>query len=355
MHQFAFEWANPQALHWLWALPLLVLIYAIAWHQRNNALRRIAQPQLLWHLTAGVHLPRYALKVALVTGGIALMILSLARPRIASEPTVVRVRGINVLFALDVSNSMLAEDVHPNRLMVAKDQIRALVERLDSARIGLIVFAGTAHQICPLTTDYDAFEVLLDAADTSMVQMQGTSFSELTMRAVWAFERAERWGQDANEGTHKRPMQKRILVVVSDGEDQGSNLERTIERLKENNICVYALCIGTSSGVRIPMRDANGRWIGYKRDRRGKVVITRAHPEVLTRLAKATNGAYYQLDDSAFDIGQLADTIRAERKDTMLAREYRKRRELFPIPLALSIALLCVEWLIAGYSGRKRA
>lgn len=342
-------------LHWLWILPLLVLIHAIAWRQRTNALRRIAQPQLLWHLTPAVHLPRYVLKAALVIGSVALMILALARPRIASEPTVVRVRGVNVLFALDVSNSMLAEDVLPNRLMVAKDQIRALIERLEGARIGLIVFAGTAHQICPLTIDYDAFDVLLDAADTSMVQVQGTSLSELTMRAVWAFERAQRWVQNADEDARKRPLQQRILVIASDGEDQDGDLERAIERLKENNIRVYALCIGTSTGARIPLRDANGRWIGYKRDRQGRAVITRVHPEVLTQLARATNGACYQFEDGAFDIGQLANTIRAARKGTVLTREYRKRRELFPIPLMLSIVLLCAEWLIAGYSRRKGA
>ena len=220
-----------------------------------------------------------AAKSVLILLAVAFLILALARPQFGTRLETVRSEGQDVMVALDVSRSMLAEDVAPNRLERARLEIMRILQRLDGDRIGLVAFAGNAFVQSPLTVDYGAAALFLNAMDTGLIPIQGTNLGEALSVALDAFE----------EGTRDH----RVLIVVTDGEDHEGEIEGALERALDEGVQIHTVGIGSLEGVPIPEFTASGERSGFIRDDDGAVVTTRLDESTLERVAQATGGRYF--------------------------------------------------------------
>ena len=233
-----------------------------AWHDAaERDLRFLADRHLLDRLTASVNRSGRAIKTGLLLIAITLLITALARPQFGSRVETVRREGQDILIALDLSASMVAEDVAPNRLDKAKFAIADLINRLEGDRVGLVAFAGNAFVQCPLTVDYGAATLFLNAMAPDMMSVQGTNLGQALSVAMDAFSETDR--------------RHRVLVVITDGEDHENQMEEAVDRAVEEGVRLYPVGIGSTEGVPIPELNTEGRAQGFKRDRDGAVVTTR--------------------------------------------------------------------------------
>lgn len=304
--------------------------------RRRTRLASFASARLIPGLTASVSGLRRGIKATLVILGLSAVVLSLARPQWGFDWEENKGRGIDIMIALDVSRSMLAEDVLPNRLERAQLSIRDFVERIKGDRVGLVAFAGRAFLQCPLTLDYSAFNQTLDALDTETVPTQGTDIAAAINEAAAAF---------ADEDN------LRTIVIITDGEDlEAKGVQRAREAADEN-VRIFTVGVGTESGARIPIYSENGAK-DYVRDEAGNVVETKLEEETLERVAAATGGFFVRLGstgkglDYVYTSG-LESVPRAERE----GRRIRVPHEQFQWFLAAGFVLLFIEAMIGT---RKR-
>jgi len=322
----------PHLLYGLALLPLLALLFLASHQARRRRLARLITPER--GAAFGVRpLPlRRRLRGLILFVCLGLLIAALARPQWGDKVEEVTSRGLDLMVCLDCSTSMLAEDLKPSRLARAKHAVERLLAKLSGDRIGIVAFAGTAFPQCPLTVDYGAARMFLDLLDPSMFESQGTDLAAAVTTAVEGLKKG-------GEGAH-------VILLLSDGEGHGSNLKRAIQAAKGAGIRVYTVGMGTPGGAPIPLRDADGKLAGYKKDRRGEVVLTRLVPDDLARLALETGGAYFQAAPGDTEMGevvtQMAGLARAERS-AHLAVHHQERYLVFVLP-ALLLLLLDGAW-----------
>ncbi len=324
--------AHPHLLYGLGLLPLLALLFLASQQARRRRLARLITRER--GEAFGVRsLPlRRRLRALVLLVSVGLLTGALARPQWGDKVEEVTSRGLDLMVCLDCSTSMLAEDLKPSRLARAKHAVARLLANLSGDRIGIVAFAGTAFPQCPLTIDYGAARMFLDLLDPSMFESQGTDLAGAVTTAVRALEKG-------GEGAH-------VILLLSDGEGHGGKVERAIEAAKGAGIRVYTVGMGTAGGAPIPLRGAGGTLAGYKKDRRGEVVITRLVPDDLARLAVETGGAYFQATPGDTEMGevvaQMAGLARAERS-AHLTVQRQERYLLFLLP-ALALLLLDAAW-----------
>ncbi|MBW2328069.1 MAG: VWA domain-containing protein [Deltaproteobacteria bacterium] len=304
--------------------------------RRKKELQQFASAHLLAGLTRNVSIPRRQMKNILLVLGLVCLFVALARPQYGNRWVEVKRKGIDILIGIDVSKSMLARDISPNRLERAKLAIRDFVARLEGDRIGLLPFAGTSFLMCPLTTDYDAFNASLDALDVNTIPKGGTDIGAAIREADNIL---------TNEANHK------IFVLVTDGEDLSEDGLKAAEEAKAQKMTVYTIGVGTPKGELVPQPgDASGKFI---KDREGNFITSRLDEKILTKIAEATGGLYVPLGN----MGQGFDTI-YQQKLVMVPKEVhgeRKRKvpiERFPWPLGTAILLLSADFLITGRKSR---
>lgn len=235
-----------------------------------------ASERLLPELARTVSKTKILLKKALTIFGVLAVFAALARPQWGYRWEETKTRGIDIIFAIDTSNSMLAEDVKPNRLERAKLAVLDLVNILEGDRIGIVAFSGQAFLQCPLTLDYDAFRMSLEALDTEVIQRGGTNIAAAIDESEVAF---------SDTSNHK------IIVLISDGEELESSAMDKAKQAKERGVTIYTLGVGNAKGEFIPVRDENGRLTNLK-DENGNLVKSRLNEEVLTKIAEETGGFY---------------------------------------------------------------
>lgn len=306
--------------------------------RRKNELGKFVAPKLLAGLTNNVSSSRRRWKNMLFVCGLACLFLALARPQYGERWIEVRRKGIDILIGVDVSNSMLAQDIKPSRLGRAKLAIRDFVAQLEGDRVGLLPFAGTAFLMCPLTTDYEAFNASLTTLDAGSIPKGGTDIGL-----------AIRQGGEvlSNEANHK------IFVLVTDGEDLSEEALKAAEQAKEQNMTVYTIGVGTPEGELIPV--SQGQEGGFIQDKQGNFITSRLDEQTLTALAETTGGLYVPLGN----MGQGFDTIYQEKLALVPEEEHGQRRrkipiERFPWPLGVAVLLLSMDFLITGRrSGRS--
>lgn len=254
-------------------IALLFLIY-VFWQKRTQ--QKFAQPRLFKLLAPQRSVFKLWLKFLLLILSISCFIIALANPKIGTKVETVKRQGVDIVFALDVSKSMLAEDIAPNRLEKAKQIISEILNELVSDRVGIIGYAGSAFPQLPITTDYGAAKTFLQAMNTDMVSSQGTAVADAIDMASTYYDRDE--------------TTNRILVIVGDGEDHGNKADDAIERAIENNIKIFTINVGTVKGDRIPIRTNRG--VTYKKDQNGETVITKADKMTLKRIADKGDGVF---------------------------------------------------------------
>ncbi len=339
------QFGNPTAFWLLVLAPVLVLFLVWAFRARRRALEQFAGPPLGDKLAASVNRVARRWKAVFLVVAVFFAILALAQPRWGFEWREVKHKGVDVFVLLDVSKSMLAEDVRPNRLAQAKFAVEDLLNRLEGDRIGLIAFAGTAFVQCPLTVDYEAFRLTLRDADPQIIPRGGTVISAAIRTALKAFEAGE--GRD------------RAMVLITDGEQTEGDALAAAEEAARTGVHIYAIGVGTAEGELIPVREKaspegfRGKPVDFLKDHEGKVVKSRLDEETLKQLALKTGGIYVRSAAGDFGIDTIYDKgiAQLQRKEYE-ARLQKRYFERFPWPLGMAFALLALESFV---SDRRKA
>lgn len=274
------------------------------------------------------------MKRLLYTLATVCLMIALAGPRWGTGTERVRAEGLDILFAVDVSASMTAWDVKPNRLEVAKQLVFDLTGELSTHRLGLIAFAGESACLCPLTLDQDAVRIFIDSLDSTVVPAPGTSFVGVMEKAIKLFKKSARSGK--------------VLIILSDGEDHDEKTMDAVVAAAKEGIVIYTVGIGTRDGGNIPLF-FNGNLTGFKKDAQGNVVMTKLNEELLRTMAKATGGKYLRMSSEALEtISQELSRLKGSELTTKTAT---KPEDRFQYPLSLAILF----FVVAGLVGEKKS
>jgi Ca-activated chloride channel family protein len=332
----------------LFAYLLVPALVALAWWARARKQRdmeRLADRDLLDRLTASVSRRGQLTKTILVVAAVGLLVTALARPQFGSRVETVRREGRDVLIALDLSASMVAEDMAPNRLEKAKFAIADLIDQLDGDRVGLVAFAGEAFVQSPLTLDYGAARLFLNAMEPDMMSVQGTNLGQAIAVSLDAFAATER--------------RHRVLVVITDGEDHEGEVDDAITRATDEGVVIYTVGIGSTDGVPIPDFDAAGQPQGFKRDGDGAVVTTRLDEATLMTLAERTGGTYYRASPGGTELAVLAEELAGGEGREFESEQVTLFDEQYQLFLGLALVLLISDVLVSdrrrvhvGWTGR---
>lgn len=318
---------DPIYLWMLLIIPILVLVRFIVWRKRKHNLRKFGDPSLLKEMMPDVSKSRPTIKFCLLLSAITIFIFMIARPQVGSKISHEKREGIEVLIALDISNSMLAQDVIPSRLEKSKLLIEDLVDHFTNDKVGLVVFAGDAFVQLPITNDYVSAKMFLQNINPSLITTQGTDLARAISLSQSCFTQREHIG--------------RAIIVITDGEDhEGGALEAAREAYKKG-INVFILGVGTSKGAPIP--DGNG---GYLKDNSGQTVLSALNEQMCQQVAKAGNGVYIHVDntsDAQERLNKELSKLQSGISDTVVYSEYNEQFQIFGIILLL---LLIVETIL---------
>lgn len=332
---------NPQMLWLLWLVPALILFYIASFRSKQRALHRFISPEMYARIHAGVSRSRQVFKAALVIIAITLGILALARIKYGFTWEEVTRHGVDIVIALDVSDSMLVEDAETGgkltRLERAKREITDLLRMMEGDRVALVAFAGSAFLECPLTLDYGAAEVFLDAIDTDLIPVKGTAIDEAIETSLKAFE----------GGGNK----SQAIILITDGEDHTGRALEMAERAKVAGVRIFTIGIGRDEGAPIPMPGG-----GFRRDRRGEMILSKLDEPTLQKIALTTGGRYVRSVTGDVDLEKIyLQGVKATLEDRELGSKRRQRWEdRFQWFVGAMLAVLALEPLIAERRRRRK-
>ncbi|NLX24740.1 MAG: VWA domain-containing protein [Lentisphaerae bacterium] len=322
-------WNDPTLLFWLFALIPLLLITGLLLRRRRALLARMAShglwPTLLPHYSPIRQHVRNVLRIL----ALLLALLALARPQWGTHSEKVQQRGLSISVALDTSKSMLAEDIEPNRLQQAKWGVRDLVQELKGDRIGLVAFAGSAFLQCPLTSDYSAFMMMLDDTYAGIIPVGGTDLYEALDSAIQSFKDAEE--SDADN----------VIILISDGEGHTGDPLALLPKLKENNIRVFTIGVGTIEGKPILTEE------GYVKDSEGNVINSALNEGMLKKIAQETGGFYVRSAPGDFGLDRIyKEGLAHLQRDEGQEHEIKVRNERFQWFLGGALLLVLIEAMV---------
>jgi Ca-activated chloride channel family protein len=333
------QFANPTYLPLIaTAVALLILFFLAVMKRRATLIRRFADKNLISQIapSSSIH-KKWAKMIMLITAA-GLLLLALARPQWGFEWQETKMVGLDILIAIDVSKSMLARDVKPNRLERSKFAVKDLMKKLNGDRIGLIAFAGTAFLQCPLTIDYNGFMLALDDLTTSTIPRGGTSISSAIREAMNVYK----------DGDQKY----KILIIITDGEELEGSALAAAEEAKKMGMRIYCVGVGSAEGEIIPITDDRGER-AYLSDRSGAIVKTSLNEDLLKNIALSTGGSYIRATSADFGLSLLFDKSISKLEkhdiDTKMRKNYQERFQIF---LAIALAIMAIEPII---SERRRA
>ena len=331
------DFARPHAL-FLLLLLILPPILAGFNHRRRRRLLEGALGRDAARVQVSLPSPEIRiLRLGLVTTAIACLILALSGPRWGQEVAPMGVKGLDVVFLLDQSLSMQAQDIQPSRLDGARNLILQMLKSLQGDDVALVGFAGSAQVLCPLTQDVEAFELMLDGVAPAPHDAQGTDMGKALSEALVAFGD----GEGQNRG-------RRMLVLLSDGEDHGDDWKEMMGKIKAAGVTVFAVGIASPGGAPIPLLDGQGAVTGWKKDRTGQVVQSRLDERGMQNLARETEGLYFRRSRQE-QAAEALNRMDGFRRNVMTRRMKVRRKDRFQYPLALATMLLL---LYLGVSDR---
>ena len=318
---------------WFWILgiiPIIVLIFLVLQFWKHRAQRRFADKLLLNKLSPNKSLFKSILKLSILCLAVASLVLALVNPKIGTKLETIKREGVDIVFAIDVSKSMLAEDVTPNRLERSKQIASQIINTLGADRVGIVAYAGSAFPVLPITTDYSAAKMFLQQMNTDMLSSQGTAISEAILLSDTYFDNAET---------------NRLLILISDGEDHEQNISDALAQAKDSKLKILTIGVGTEKGGQIPIR-TRGVLQTYLRDLNNDIVITRLESQVLKDIANQTGGSYVSGNISTKQVTDhfknVVDTIEKTQFESQEIAEYDSK---FQWLLAVAFFLLCLEML----------
>ncbi|HCA83636.1 MAG TPA: hypothetical protein DEP18_07600 [Flavobacteriales bacterium] len=328
-----FRMENVELLQLLYGLPVLGLSFLLFARWKNNALKRFAEHSLINRIDPGSSTSKSFLRFFLFRSAMAMFIIALANPQYGKTKKEAVASGIDLMIALDVSNSMLAEDMNAemNRLRVARLSIEKLLGKLHGDRIGLVVFAGASYTQLPITTDYSAARLFLSGVSTNMMSSQGTAIGSAIDTCMRAF--------------NSEDETKKAIIVISDGENHEDDAIGSAKRAESEGVIVHTIGVGSPEGSPIPVYE-NGQKTGVKRDNEGNTVITKLNEAMLTEIANAGGGSYTRASGSDLGLDRVVRSISSMEKKEYLAEMYTDYEDQFQIFIGLGLLLLVLESLI---------
>lgn len=330
-----FRFAEPSVLIWLWLIPgLWVLSWLMGRHQSSRLAKAVGS-RLAPFLARSASPQKRRLKLVLQSCAIFFFVLAWARPQMGESKQEVKSEGVEIIFAVDVSESMMAEDVKPSRLEQVKVELARLVDLTPGNKTGILAFAGTAALLSPLTNDPAAIKMYLDSLSPASVSSQGTCFECALRAAESAFERGGIATDDSVKVT-------RVILIASDGEDHEPGALAAAEELAKKGVRIFTMAYGTERGGAIPVRDGMGYLRGYKKDRSGQTILSQVKGEALKALASAGQGTFVFASfggDHTKQIAQDLDRLEKTEFDSNIATQYDEKFQIF-LFLGLLFALL---------------
>ena len=328
---------HPEYLYWLIVIPVLVIIYILFRVSQKRRFERFAKLEMREQLVPSYSTRRANFKFVIFLLMIACTILALANLQSGSKMEEVKREGIDLYLAVDVSNSMNAEDIVPSRLERSKQAINKLISDMRGDRIGVIVFADKAFVQLPITTDYSAAKMFLSTINTSLVASQGTAIAEAINLALKSFP----------DEAHSR-----AVIIISDGEDHENNAAvKAAQEAAKQGVHVYTIGMGLPDGAPIPEYNQYGHQIGYRKDRNGNTIITRLDEQMLQKIAAAGNGIYVRASNSNVGLEKIYEDINKLDKSEIDAKVFTDYEDQFQWFVAAAIILLLIEVFFS--SGKK--
>jgi Ca-activated chloride channel family protein len=317
---------------WFWVLaviPFIFLLFIVIQIWKYKTQKRFANSSTLKKLSPNRSLFKSALKAIVLSLVFVCIAIALVNPKIGTKLETVRSQGLDIVFAVDVSKSMLAEDIAPNRLEKAKQLVTQIINNLVSDRVGIIAYAGKAFPQLPITTDYSAAKMFLQSMNTDMLSSQGTAINEAIKLAMTYY--------DDEEQTN------RILIIISDGEDHSEIAIEAAEEAANQGIRIFTIGVGDVKGGPIPIKNQNGIVLSYKKDNEGETVITRLDEETLINIADKANGAYINGKNTNDVIFEIKDVLSKMDKKEFEAKQFADFKDQFQWFLAAGIFLLFLD------------
>ena len=324
-----FRFANIEMLWWLITIPVFVIAYIIITKRKQRQLMEFGDPELMAQLMPDASKSRPIVKFTLLIVALALLIVAAARPQYGQQEKTVKRQGIEVMVALDISNSMLAEDVAPNRLDRAKQMLSKMIDNMTDDKVGLVVFAGEAFTQLPITCDYVSAKMFLNTISPKLIPTQGTAIGAALQTAIRSFG-----SQESDAG--------RAIILITDGENHEDDATAVAKQAQELGIQVFVIGIGKPEGSPIPVPGTND----YIKDRSGQVVVSRLNEEMCQEIAQAGKGAYVRCDNTNTAMRALQqelDRIATTDLETTVYADYNEQYQSF---LLIALLLLLIDCFI---------
>lgn len=327
-----FRFENGLFLYGLACIPLLVLMFVFLLRWRKKSLNKIAEKSLQHIVLPQLSRAKIIWRFVFWTLAVVLLVISIANPQFGTKLEEVKREGIDIMVALDVSNSMKAQDLQPNRLENAKQSIGRLINNLNDDRIGIIVFAGQSYVQLPITTDYSSAKLFLESISCDMIPTQGTAIGSAIELAVESFD--------------PKSAAAKAIVVITDGENHEDDAVKAAEKAAEKGITVHTIGMGSESGVPLPLT-SNGTIVGYRKDNEGNTVVSKLNSALLKEIANAGKGIYVKAGRSQSALAVVKDELNKMDKKEYASKKYTDYEGRFQFFLAGAIFLLVLESLLS--------
>lgn len=317
--------------------PAVSALFLLMFWLRRKSLGSFASPYMLDILAPSRSTAKPVLRFLLFRWALFFLTVAVINPKVGTKMAEARHEGIDIMVAIDVSRSMLAEDIKPNRLERAKMGIRQMLDKLHGDRLGIVVFAGDAYVQLPITTDYSAARMFLNTINTDVVPVQGTSIGAAIARSMESFD-------------FDNPTQKAI-IIISDGEDHEAEAIAAAKRAGEQGVVIHTIGMGTAQGGPIPIFQGKQR-VGYHKDREGNTVITKLDERTLQDIATAANGKFVRASTASMGIPMIMDEINEMTKTEFGTTAYAEYEDRFQVFIVLALVLLLIEQLVSERRSR---
>lgn len=319
---------EPIYFYFLAIIPVLIVLFLLAFWWKKRTQKKFIDSALLEKLAPNASTFKSILKLAFLSIGIGFLVISLVNPKMGTKLKTVKREGVDVVFALDVSKSMLAEDIAPNRLEKAKQIISKIIDKLGSDRVGIIIYAGNSYPLLPITTDHAAAKMFLQNAGPDMVSSQGTAINEALNLAKTYYNNDE--------------QTNRFLIIISDGEDHQEETKQVAQNMSKEGVKVYTIGVGTEKGGPIPIK-INGSLTGYKKNRKGETVITQRKPQLLEAVANAAGGRYLDGNKTDKPVDYIEKLIANAQKNEFETKQFSDYKDQFQWFIGFGILFLLID------------
>lgn len=330
---FGITWASAQTVYWIPVLLAACGLVYYAYLKRSKCAQLLAAQKWVATFLPGYSPKKLVIKSILLAVAFSFLFLALLQPQWDKKNEVVEQEGRELFIALDISRSMLASDIKPNRLAFAKAKIKRLLKLLPSERVGLLVFSGSAVVQCPLTRDTGLFNMFLNQVDAQTISSGTTAIDQAITKIVKVFE--------------KLPVRKnKVLVVFTDGEDFSRNLSSVREQAQKVGLHIFTYGVGTQQGGPIPVLNEQGMPIGYEKNEQGNVILSRLNPGILQALSRETGAKYIAPTQNSDDLESLVVQVENYEKEKFDDKELSTEEDRYPYFLGIALLCLLMEWLL---------